>query len=117
MNSFLKSFFCAVNGFKLAIKQRNLKIMFFISVLTVIIGFVFDVDFRDWCVILLCIGVVVSLELINTTIEHLVNFVEPNFNEKAGAIKDISAAAVLFFSLIAVVCGILIFGSYIADLF
>lgn len=60
-------------------------------------------------IILLCIGMVMSLEIINTSIEHLVNIVNPDFNEKAGKVKDLAAAAVLVASMIAAITGLLVF--------
>jgi diacylglycerol kinase len=47
-------------------------------------------------------------ELFNTTIETLVDLVSPEFNPKAGLIKDISAAAVLIAALMALITGIII---------
>ena len=54
--------------------------------------------------------------MINTTIESIVDFVSPDFNEKAGKIKDIAAGAVLVVSSSALLCGILIFRKYIVAL-
>ena len=74
------------------------------------------IDRVEWFAILICIGNVISLEMINTAIEHLVDLVEPNHNPKAGAIKDLAAGAVLVFSIISAVIGIMIFGKYILAL-
>ena len=64
-------------------------------------------------IVLICIGVVLSLEIMNTAIEHFVDLVEPNQNPKAGAIKDLAAGAVLIFSITSAIIGIMIFGKYI----
>jgi diacylglycerol kinase (ATP) len=79
-------------------------------------GFYFNICGTEWLILLLCIGLVLSLETINTAIEYLVDFVEPNQNSKAGAIKDLSSAAVLIASIISVIIGIMIFGKYILAL-
>jgi diacylglycerol kinase len=52
---------------------------------------------------------VIAMETMNSAIEKLVDFVSPGFHEQAGAIKDISAAAVLLTVVGAVVAGLLIF--------
>ena len=52
---------------------------------------------------------VVASEIINSSIEELVNFISPERNQKAGLIKDLAAAAVLVTAVIAAVCGLIIF--------
>jgi diacylglycerol kinase len=52
---------------------------------------------RDWVdamAVLLATGLMVMAEVFNTAIEALCDLVEPNYNEKIGLIKDVSAAAV-----------------------
>jgi diacylglycerol kinase (ATP) len=56
---------------------------------------------------------VLALEIINTAIESFVDLVEPNYNPVAGKIKDLGAGAVLIFSIISALIGIMIFGKYI----
>ena len=64
----------------------------------------------------LLFGLVIGMEIINTAIERLVDLVSPHHNPKAGIIKDMAAGAVLFSAIMAIVCGVLIFGKYILDL-
>jgi diacylglycerol kinase len=116
MNSFLKSFGYAIKGIQLSLMGRNKKVLVACALITIILGFVFKITITEWCIILICIGVTLSLEMINTAIECLVNLVEPNYNPKAGAIKDLAAGAVLVFSIISALIGIMIFGKYILDL-
>lgn len=116
MLQFFKSFTYAFNGIVLSLKQRNMIIHICCAILVIISGFVFKITQTEWLAILICIGVVLSLEIINTAIEHLVDLVEPNHNPKAGAVKDLAAGAVLVFSIISVIIGIMIFGKYILDL-
>ncbi len=56
---------------------------------------------------------VVSMELINTAIEEIVDFVSPGRHEKAGKIKDLAAAAVLIVSIVAFIIAIIIFIPYL----
>ena len=49
------------------------------------------------------IGLVMSIEGINTAIEYLADFVHPQHNEKIGLIKDVAAGAVFIASIVAVV--------------
>jgi diacylglycerol kinase len=95
MSAFFKSFTYAFKGIILSIKERNMKIHVGCAILSILFGFLFNITITEWFVILICIGAVLALEMINTAIEHLVDLVEPNYNPKAGAIKDLAAGAVL----------------------
>lgn len=114
--NFLKSVSFALNGLKLVWQERNFKIHIVIATITIIFGFIFKLQSIEWAIILICIAAVLSLEIINTAIEYLVNLIEPNYNPKAGAIKDLAAGAVLVFSIISIIIGIMIFGKYALDL-
>ena len=114
--SFFKSVSFAVNGLKLAWHEKHFKIHLIAAILSIVFGFLLDIHRAEWFAILICIGAVLSLEMINTAIEHLVDLVEPNYNPKAGAIKDLAAGAVLVFSIISAIIGIMIFGKYILAL-
>jgi diacylglycerol kinase len=116
MNSFFKSFGYAFKGIKVALSQRNLKIHVCSAAIVILLGFFFQITTIEWCIISLCIALVIALEMINTAIEYLVDLVSPQFNDKAGKIKDITAGAVLVVSISALLCGILIFRKYIVAL-
>ena len=116
MTPFFKSFIYALNGIKFSLKQRNMKVLVACALLTLLCGFLLKINVTEWCIILICIGNVLALETVNSSIESLVNLVEPNHNPLAGKIKDLSAGAVFIFSIISAVIGIMIFGKYILDL-
>jgi diacylglycerol kinase (ATP) len=116
MTSFLKSFTYAFKGIKFSLMQRNMKVMLLSAFLTIVLGFVLNITSLEWCIILICIGVVLALETINTAIEAIVDLVEPNFHPIAGKIKDLSAGAVFIFAIVAFACGLLIFGKYVLAL-
>ena len=113
MPHFIKSLSFAINGLKLVLKEKHFKIHLLSTLLVLLAGLYFDISHTEWLILLLCIGLILSLETINTAIEYLVNLIEPNQNPKAGIIKDLSAAAVLLSSIISVIIAIMIFGKYI----
>jgi diacylglycerol kinase len=114
MEKFIKSFGYAWQGITAAWReQRNLKVQFIAGILTITAGFYFGITHMEWCIVLITIGIVFSLELINTAIENLVNLVTQERMPLAGKIKDIAAGAVLIFSIVAVMIGVIIFGKYI----
>jgi diacylglycerol kinase (ATP) len=114
MNRFLKSFQYAWQGLKLAIReQQNLRIHLFAMLLVIGLSVVLHASYIEWCILFICIGVVISAELFNSAIEKWVDLVSPEQNKKAGDIKDISAAAVLILSIIAAIIGCIIFGNHL----
>jgi diacylglycerol kinase len=114
MKNFLRSFVYATRGIIVAFaSERNLKIQVAIAALVVAAAFYFNVTTIEWCILLMSSGIVISLELINSSIENLVDLVTREQLPLAAKIKDISAGAVLVFSIVALVAGILIFGPYI----
>lgn len=116
MNSFFKSFTYAFTGIKLSLQQRNMKVHVCCAIIAIVLGFILKISVTEWSLILICIGIVLALETINTAIESLVDLVEPNHNPIAGKIKDLAAGAVLIFSIISAIIGTFIFGKYILDL-
>lgn len=112
MSAFFKSFSYAFKGLVFSLKQRNMKVIFISAILTVLAALFLKVNSSDWCVLLICIGLVMSLEMMNSAIEGIVDLVSPQQNEKAGRIKDMAAGAVLIASFVSFIIGILIFGKY-----
>lgn len=116
MKKFLKSLGHAINGIWSGIAdQRNLKVQMAIAAIVIGAGFYLGITTTEWCIILICIALVVGLEMINSAIENLVDLVTLERNPLAGRIKDIAAGAVLMVSIIAVIIGIIIFRKYLMD--
>jgi diacylglycerol kinase len=62
----------------------------------------------EWLAIVLCIGFVLTSEIINTSIERMANFLTKEQNEHIKVIKDLGSAAVLVSALTATVVGLII---------
>ncbi|MFY8022408.1 MAG: diacylglycerol kinase family protein [Bacteroidia bacterium] len=106
----IRSFSYAWKGVQVMFGQHpNFKIQLFFACLAIILGIVCSISLLQWCIILLCIGLVLALETINSAIEYFVDLVHPEFHPLAGRVKDLAAAAVLIFSIISVIVGLLIF--------
>lgn len=63
----------------------------------------------EWICQLLAIGMVMGLEGINTAIEALSDYVQPERDSRIGHIKDISAGAVLIAAVVAGIVGLIIY--------
>lgn len=90
-------------------RERNGKIQLVIGCITVIAAFVLHISPIEWMVILLCIGIVLSLEMLNSAIEKLCDLVHRDFHPVIKIIKDVSAASVLWSSIISAAIGCIIF--------
>ena len=107
--SFRKSFFFAMQGFRTAfLTERNIKVMLVAAAVVILLGFTLNFDLLSWAIIVICCGLVITAELINTAIETVVDLVSPEFHPLAGRAKDISAAAVWVLSITAAVVGLLV---------
>lgn len=109
-NGLLKSFQFALQGIKHAFSQeRNMKIHGLVSIAVILFGFLFKLSLVEWLFILMAIGGVISLELINTAIERVVDLTTANYQPLAKQAKDVSAGAVFVYSCLSIIIGIIIF--------
>lgn len=114
-----------INSFKYAFKgigsslksERNMKIHFAMMVLVIIAGIFLNISIWEWITCFILFGLVISLEMVNTAIEIVVDMVSPEYNLKAGHVKDIAAGAVLVNAIVAFIVGLLIFLPKIIRLF
>jgi len=114
---FFKGFKYAGRGLYLVIStQLNMRVHLFIALLVVFSGWHFNITTTEWLIILIMIAMVLAAETINTAIEKMVDLQSPDYNPKAGDIKDIAAAAVLITVIIAVIVGFIIFTPYLLEL-
>ncbi|MFA6582248.1 MAG: diacylglycerol kinase family protein [Paludibacter sp.] len=110
MKKRIKSFGFAGRGIYSVIKSEfNMKIHITIGILVFICGFIFNISLTEWLLCLLCFGLVLGAEMINTAIENVVDLVSPDQHPLAGKAKDAAAGAVLICAIISAVIGLLIF--------
>ncbi len=108
---FIKSFDFAFQGVRISFEKGevNIKVHVAIAFAAIITSFMLNISTLEWIAIIGCIGIVIAAELFNTAIEKAVDIVSPDWNPKAGAVKDIAAGAVLVLSCMAALIGVLIF--------
>lgn len=78
-------------------------------ILVIAMGFILNINITEWCICIVLFGLVISLELINTAIETVVDMITLNNNENAKKAKDIAASAVLVSAISSVIIGLIIF--------
>ena len=114
----LRSFGYAWQGMKACVgKEQNLSFHLLVTLAVVVAGCCFGITRMEWVAVVLCIGLVVGAELMNTAIERLVDLVSPQRHPLAGQVKDIAAAAVLVCAATAIVVGAVVFFPYLVRLF
>ncbi len=110
INKCLKSFSFAVKGIYILFKnENNARVHLLTSVLVVFAGIFLHIEKGEWLWISLAITLVWVTEAINTAIEKIIDLYSPEFNPKAGVIKDLAAGSVLMTSIFAIVVASIIF--------
>ena len=108
--TFLRSFRYAIEGFVTAVvTERNIKVQLAVGVSTYIAGLAVGLNWLEWCIVTVCIGLVIFGELVNTSIEAIVDLATQEMQPLAKRAKDIAAASVLVLSVAAAIVGVLVF--------
>lgn len=106
----LKSVSFAVKGaIKLIATEHSIMVQFSLAILMTFAGFYFNITQTEWLFQILAIGMVMSIEGLNTAVEKVADFIHPDYHERIGFIKDISAGAVLFAAITAIAIGLIIY--------
>lgn len=90
-------------------KEQNIKIHTIISLIVVLGGFIFKINYIEWLVCLVLIGFVMMAEFFNTAIEYVVDLASPEIHPLAKAAKDTASAGVLMMAIISALIGCVIF--------
>ena len=116
--SLVNSFKYAIEGIIVNLKtERNLRIHFLVSVLVILFGFILKISLYEWIACIVLFGLIISLELMNTAFEKLVDLCMPKINPNAKFIKDTAAASVFISAIMSIIIGIIIFLPKIINMF
>jgi diacylglycerol kinase len=109
-HSVTKSFKYALSGIKTAFKNEpNLRIHSIFAILALITAIILRLNTVEWLILAFTIFWVISLELLNTVLESLVDLVSPEVKHHAKIAKDVSAACVLVAAILSIVVGFILF--------
>ncbi len=109
-SKFLRSFVIGSLGMAHAFAtEQNMRIHCLIGLGVIVAGMVFAVAAWEWVALALCIGMVISAECVNTSIERLADRVSLETHPLIKQAKDCSSAAVLVLALTAAVVGGVVF--------
>ena len=110
MKKFLNSVAFALQGIKEFFSaDRNGKIQTVFGITAIALGFALSITSSQWLLVLFCIGLVISLEMINSAIEKFCDMITTDFHPGVKIVKDVAAGAVLVASITSLVIGLIIF--------
>lgn len=113
-----KSFLHAIDGLTYAIKnEHNMIIIVIAIILTILLGFLLRINIYEWLFIIVACASVLGVEMINTSLEAVVDIITLKDNQLAKIAKDCTSAATLVFSIMALIGGIIIFLPKIINIF
>jgi len=112
----IKSFQYAFKGaYLLLTTEHSVIAQSFLAVFFIIIGFTVGITQTEWLFQILSIGLLLSIEGLNTAVEKLCDFVHSDYHERVGFIKDIAAGAVTFAALTSLSIIIIIYLPYVYE--
>ena len=114
LHLFMRKFSHALRGLFVAFKlDQSFRFEVAIFLVISILLWVVPLTQVERYLVLLVAAFVIVVELANTAIEKLADFVQPEWHAAVRDIKDIGAAAVLVASLLAFIVGITVFAPHL----
>jgi diacylglycerol kinase (ATP) len=101
--------FALVGAYKLITTEHSIMVQFSMGILVTTAGFYFEISKTEWMFQTFAIGLVLSIEGLNTAVEKIADFIHPEFHERIGFIKDIAAGAVFFAAITALIIAAIIY--------
>ena len=108
----------SLNGIKTYMEEGKSFILYsFAAILEVIFGFIFKVNGLEWILIICMLGVLLSVELLNTGIERACDAITKEYNPLIKAAKDCGSGATFIIFIVMVILNIIIFYPKVVALF
>ena len=107
---FLKSFVYAFKGILSCIRtERNMRVHMCVAFYVLIFMRFFDLSKAETATVFIVIGAVITMEILNTAIEAIVDLCSPEYNKLAMLAKDLASAAVLCIAVVSVAVAFVMF--------
>ena len=106
----LKGFRCAARCIIYSLKnERHMRIHAVVSFYVFVFSWFFDFNIEKYALAFLTMALVMSLEMVNSSIEGVVDMCSKEYSSTARVIKDVAAGAVFVASCFAAVVGLMLF--------
>lgn len=89
--------------------ESNFKKEIAIGIIALLLSYILKISRIEFIIILIMIALVLTSEIINTSIEKVVDLYTKDYNNLAKIAKDVSAGSVLVMSIFSLLVGIIIF--------
>ncbi|WP_197441722.1 diacylglycerol kinase family protein [Thalassoglobus polymorphus] len=115
--SLYRRFATAIRGvLEVSRQETSLQIQWVMAGCVVVAGCVVRLSYFEWAIIVVCIGAVLSAEIMNSAIEETVDLLSPEKQEGARKAKDFAAGSVFVIAISSAVVGLFVFGQHLWDL-
>ncbi|NPV52799.1 MAG: diacylglycerol kinase family protein [Firmicutes bacterium] len=112
-----ESFRCAARGLLYVLAtQRNFRIHCAAGAGVILAAFLWNVPRTEFILLILTTAAVLVAEIMNTSIETIVDMVSPAYHPLAAVAKNVAAGAVLVTAAGAIVVALLVFGGKLCEL-
>ena len=85
------------------------QIQLVVALASITAGWLLQIPPTHWMILIACITAVLSLEMVNASLEKLCDLVEPSIHPQIKLIKDLAAGAVLLAAIASVIIGFFLF--------
>ncbi|WP_419959047.1 diacylglycerol kinase family protein [Psychrobacillus sp. BM2] len=107
---FFRSFLYAANGIYHVVKsEQNFRFHVFSAIVVAIAAWMTGLSQIEWIIIVVSIFGMFMIELVNASIERVVDLVTPELHPLAKQAKDLAAGACLVYAICTVIVGLIIF--------
>ena len=89
--------------------ESNFKKEIVIGIIALLLSYILKISRIEFIIILIMIALVLTSEIINTSIEKVVDLYTKDYNNLAKIAKDVSAGSVLVMSIFSLLVGVIIF--------
>ncbi len=118
MRQTVRSFLFAARGFRYVLRgERNFRIELVVAGFVLVSMVALDLSALERVALVLCVVGVLTLELVNTAVERIMDVLQPRVHPYVRIIKDVMAAAVLVSSIGAMLVGLVILAPKLIELF
>ena len=108
MKGLKKKFLPAFAGLADGFRDSGIRVQYILALCAVMAGFVLKLSAGEWIAVIVCIGMVVASEMLNTCIEKLCDLYTMEEDARIKMIKDLAAGAVLVVGVASLACAIII---------
>jgi len=109
LRKILKSFRYSFQGIQISNQEHNFRAMLMSVLFVILLGFVMKISYFEWLILILIMSMVLSLEALNTALEKILDYLEPNLSDKIRIIKDLIAGSVAIAIFASIIIGLVIF--------